>query len=220
MVWLARGLAFTLAGLVGAVACVALSRLSPVAAQLDRHLLGLPPAGALLWIGAACLHRVTTPGGVWCAATKRCLWLAVCVFFFSPFAYLSFREPSVDYLVFNFLFFSVASAVFVCCTNRMVLRLAEFHDDRLMTLWARGNECFTYAALLVAAGAFAAASWIVATEEGMEVEGAVELFWSGFWPWLLKLCLAPVCVTAALLWSMKAVTMARFEALARAGEKV
>jgi hypothetical protein len=198
---------------------VALSQLSPVAALLGRHLLGLPLAGALLWIGAACLRRVTTPGRAWNAATRRCLWSAICVFFFSPFAYLLHCAPSVDYLAFNFVFFNLASAVFVCNANRLAFRLAEFHDNRLMALWARGSEWFCYMTLLVAVGACAVATWFVATDEGMEMVGALDLLLEGFWPWLLVLCLAPVCVTAAMLWTMKTVIMARLGALAGAAKK-
>lgn len=220
MVWLARGLAFMLAGLTSGLACVALGRLSPTASLLGRHLLVLPLAGVLVWIGAACLRRVETPGRAWGVATRRCFWSGMSVFFFSPFVYFADRAPEVDYLVLNFLCFSLASAMLVCCVNRMVFRLAEFHEDRGITLWARGSEWFSYATLLVAAGAFATATWIVAMEEGMEMEGAVELFWGDFWPWLLRLCLAPVCVTAALLWTMKTVTLARLRALASMGEKV
>ena len=220
MVWLIRGLAFTLAGLVGGVACVALSQLSPAVALLGRHLLGLPLAGALLWFGAACLRRVTTPGGAWRAATRRCLWSAICVFFFSPFAYLLHRAPAVDYLAFNCMFFNLAGAVFVCCVNRLAFWLAEFHDNRPMALWARWSELFCYAALAVGVGVCVVATCVVAAQEGMEMEGAVDLIWEDLWPWLLALCLAPVCVTAAMLWTMKTVTLTRLATVAGAANKL
>ena len=219
MIWLVRGLAFVLAGLVGGVACVALNQISPLSALLGRHLLGLPLSGALLWIGAFCLRHVTTPGVVWRAAVTRCFWSAIWVFFLSPFAYLWHRAPSVDYLAFNFAFFNLSSAVFVCSANRLTHQLAEFYGDRLLALLARGSELFCYSTLLFVVGACVAATGIVAAHEGMDIGMAVDLLLGNFWQWLIVLGLTPVCVTVALLWTVKAVSLARFEALASAVEK-
>ncbi|MCX6909726.1 MAG: hypothetical protein NTY01_17030 [Verrucomicrobia bacterium] len=214
MIWLVRGLAFVLAGLVGGVACVALNQISPLAALMGRHLLGLPLAGALLWFGAATLRQVTTPGGAWRAATRRCLWSAVCVFFLSPFAYLWHSAPSVDYLTFNFAFFNLSSAVFVCNANRLTFWLAEFYGDRLLALLARGSELLCYSTLSFAVGASAVGTWMVMGREGLDAGAAADLLLGSFWPWLVVIGLAPVCVTAALLWTAKAISLARFESLA------
>jgi len=219
MIWLVRGLAFVLAGLVGGVACVALNQVSPLAALLGRHLLGLPLAGALLWFGTATLRRVTSPGAAWCAATSRCLWSAMCVCFLSPFAYLWHGAPSVDYLTFNFAFFNLTSAVFVCNANRLTFWLAECYGDRLLALLARGSELFCYSTLSFAIGASAVGTWMVMEREGLDAGAAVDLLLGSFWPWLVAMGLAPACVTAALLWTAKAISLARFESLATAGEE-
>lgn len=220
MIWLVRGLAFVLAGLVGGVACVALNQVSPLAALLGRHLLGLPLAGAMLWFGTGTLRRVTTPGEPWQAATRRCLWSAVGVFFLSPFAYLWHSAPSVDYLTVNFIFFNLSSAMFVCNANRLTFRLAEFYGDRLLALLARGSELLCYSTLSFAVGAGGVGAWMMMEREGLDAGAAVELLLEGFWPWLIAMGLAPVCVTAALLWTAKAISLARFESLASAGEKL
>ncbi|MBI5686774.1 MAG: hypothetical protein HZC54_17035 [Verrucomicrobia bacterium] len=219
MIWLVRGLAFVLAGLLGGVACVVLNQISPLSALLGRHLLGLPLAGALLWFGAATLRRVAAPGGAWRAATRRCSGSAMCVCFLSPFAYLWHSAPSVDYFTFNFVFFNLSSAVFVCNANRLTFWLAEFYDDRLLALLARGSELFCYATLSFAVGAAGVGTWLIVRREGMGVGAAVNLLLETSWPWLVAMGLAPVCVTAALLWTAKAISLARFESLAAAGEE-
>jgi hypothetical protein len=218
IIWLVRGLAFVLAGLVGGVACVALNQISPLSALLGRHLLGLPLAGALLWFGAATLRRVTTPGGAWRAAVRRCFWSAMGVCFLSPFAYLWHSAPSVDYLSFNFAFFNLSSAVFVCNANRLTYQLGEFYGDRLLAVLARGSELFCYGTLSFAVAASVVGTWIVAAHEGVAIGGAVDLLLAACWPWLVAIGMAPVCVTAALLWTAKAISLARFEALANASE--
>lgn len=218
MVWLVRGLAFVLAGLVGGVACVALNQISPLSALMGRHLLGLPLAGALLWFGAATLRHVTTPGDAWRTAVMRCFWSAMGVCFLAPFAYLWHSAPSVDYLSFNFALFNLSSAVFVCSANRLTYQLGEFFDDRLLATLARGSELFCYATLSFAVAASVVGVWIVAAHEGVAIGGAVDLLLVACWPWLVAVGLAPVCVTAALLWTAKAISLARFAALAGAGE--
>jgi hypothetical protein len=217
MIWLVRGLAFVLAGLIGGVACVVLNHISLLSAMLGRHLLGLPLAGALLWFGSATLRRVATPGGPWRAAAGRGHGAAACVFFLSPFAYLWHSAPAVDYLTFNFIFFNLASAVFVCNANRLTFWLAEFYGSRLLALMARGSELFCYSTLSFAVGAFGVGTWLVVKREGLSVAGAMDLLLGTLWPWLVVMGLAPVCVTAALLWTAKAITLARFESLAGAG---
>jgi hypothetical protein len=219
MIWLVRGLAFVLAGLVGGVACVALNQISPLSALLGRHLLGLPLAGALLWFGTATLRRVTTPGGAWCVATRRCFWSAMCVCFLSPFAYLWHSAPLVDYLTFNFAFFNLSSAVFVCNANRLTFWLADYYGDRLLALMARGSELFCYSTLSFAVGMAGVGTWMLARREGLDVGVAVDLLLETSWPWLVAMGLAPVCVTAALLWTAKAISLARFESLANAGDE-
>lgn len=216
MIWLVRGLAFVLAGMAGGVACVALNQISPLSALLGRHLLGLPLAGALLWFGSATLRRVTTPGVAWCAATKRCLWSAIGVCFLSPFAYLWHGAPSVDYLEFNFVLFNLSSALFVCNANRLTYWLADFYGDRMLALMARGSELFCYSTLAFALSAAGVGTCLVARGEGLAVGPAVDLLLESGWPWLVAMGMAPVCVTAALLWTAKAISLARFERLANA----
>ncbi|MFZ2641496.1 MAG: hypothetical protein WA117_10900 [Verrucomicrobiia bacterium] len=219
MICLVRGLAFVLAGLVCGVACVAMNQISPLSALLGRHLMGMPLAGALLWFGAASLRRVTTLGGAWRVATKRCYWAAICVCFLSPFVYLWHREPSVDYLMFNFILFNLSSAVFVCNVNRLAYQLGDVFDDRLLAGLARGSELFCYSTLSFTVGACAVGSWIVAMREGIGMRTSVDMMLNGFGPWLVAVAMAPVCVTAALLWTAKAISLARFVSHADAGER-
>ncbi|MFA6564495.1 MAG: hypothetical protein WCV00_21505 [Verrucomicrobiia bacterium] len=219
MIWLVRGLAFVLAGLVVGVACVALNQISSLSALLGRHLLGLPLAGALLWFGAATLRRVTTPGGAWRVAARRCFWSAMCVCFLSPFAYLWHSAPSVDYLTFNFAFFNLSSAVFVCNANRLTFLLAESYSARLLAVLARGSELFCYSTLSFAVGACGVGTWMIVRREGLDVGAAADALLGSCWPWLIAMGLAPVCVTAALLWTAKAICLARFESLASASEE-
>ena len=219
MIWLVRGLAFVLAGLAGSVACVALNQISPLSALLGRHLLGLPLAGALLWFGSASLRRVTTFGAAWRSAATRCFWSAVGVCLLSPFVYFWHGAPSVDCLTLNFVVFNLSSAVFVCNANRLIFWLAEFYGDRILATLARGSELFCYSTLSFAVGACIVGSWIVATREGMSMGAAVDLMLSSFWPWLVAVGMSPVCITAALIWTAKTISLERFMSLANAGEE-
>lgn len=219
MICLVRGLAFVLAGLMCGVACVAMNQISLLSALLGRHLLGMPLAGALLWFGSASLRRVTILGGAWGATAKRCFWTAICVCFLSPFVYLWHSAPSVDYITFNFLLFNLGSAVFVCNANRLVYYLGDFFGDRLLAGLARGSELFCYSTLSFTVGACVVGSWIVSMREGIGFRTSVDLMLSGFGPWLVAVGMAPVCVTAALLWTAKAISLARLVSRSDAGEK-
>ncbi len=218
MICLVRGLAFVLAGLMCGVACVAMNQISQLSALMGRHLLGMPLAGALLWFGSASLRRVTMPGETWLGATRRCFWAAICVCFLSPFVYLWHSAPSVDYITFNFILFNLSSAVFVCNANRLVYYLGDFFGDRLLAGLARGSELFCYSTLSFTFGACVLGSWIVAVREGISIRASVDMM-SSIGPWLVAVGMAPVCVTAALLWTAKAISLARLVSRSDRGGK-
>ncbi|MCX7824694.1 MAG: hypothetical protein N2689_03960, partial [Verrucomicrobiae bacterium] len=201
MIWLVRGLAFVMAGMVCGLAGILVGRALPCAVVWNGHLLLLPPGALAIWFGVAWLQGVKTPGAAWEAVTRRCFWAAMSVTFLSPFAYLWRNAPAHDYLTCNFSIFLVSIAVLLCAVSQLVRELAEFFEDRPLAIMARVSlgTCCTFQILplmMAFAGVLAQSRW-----QGIS-------FWTvcGLWltnvPWWCELAaLTPAFLTFALLWT-------------------
>jgi hypothetical protein len=209
VVWLVRGLAFVLTGLLATIGGIASFQLFPLLAVTGRPLLLLPLGALLVWVGLVYLRRVATPGPAWSATAGQCSWLALVALFLSPFAYLWHKLPWLDYLGWNVLLLLVAAAAVLSFINRLVQRLAEFFNDETLETMARVCQGVNY--LLVVfpmAGGLAvlsAMSWHYQLSFGDILRE-----WLNSLPaWAKVFVLSPPCLTGALLWTAKAMGLAQ-----------
>jgi len=207
LIWLVRGLAFVMAGMVCGLAGIIADCVLPFVILGSRHLLLLPLGALGIWFGMACLRGVRTPGAGWEAVTRRCFWAAMSATFLSPFIYLWRNAPAHDYLACNLSLFLVSAAVLLCATNQLVRELAEFLEDHVLAVMARiclGSCC----ALLILplmmglVGVLVRSHW-----EGISFWTVCGLLLMNV-PWWFQLAaLAPAFLTFALLWTAKAISL-------------
>jgi hypothetical protein len=208
---LVRGLSFVLGGLFVALVGVVGTQLPSAVTWSGRLLLLVPVGAGLIVFGAGCLNRMATPGPRVKAAAQRCLWLALAAAFLTPFAYFWQRVPWRDYLTTNLLLLLVCGVGLLLCVNRLVLRLGKFFRDETLVVMARVGEWICHLMVVFPLTATLVGLRIGCWREQLPFLNAVSHLLAGLGTWAKAMALAPVCFTAALLWTLKAVGLAEIE---------
>lgn len=211
LIWLVRGLSFMLGGLLTAMAGAVVTQL-PSALVWSGRLLLLAPAGAGLMVyGAGCLSRIAAPGPRLKAAAQRCLWLAAAITLLAPFAYFWYRAPWRDYLAANVLLLLVCAAVLLLCLNRLVLRWGALFRDDTLVIMARLSDWLCYLLVMFPGTAFLSALGVSCWTQQQPFLGTASNLIGRLDSWVEAMALAPACLTASLLWTLKAAALARFQ---------
>jgi hypothetical protein len=211
LIWLVRGLSFMLGGLLTALAGAVVTQLPTALVWSGRLLLLVPSGAGMIVYGAACLSRLASPVPRLKAAAQRCLWLAVALLFLSPFAYFWYRAPWRDYLTVNVLLLLVCAVWLLLAANRLVLRWgAAFRDDTLVWM-ARIGHWLCCLLVVFPSAAFLSALAVSCWHHQQPFLSTASHLIGRLDSWVEALALAPACLTASLLWTLKAAALALFQ---------
>lgn len=211
LIWLVRGLSFMLGGLLTALAGAVVTQM-PTALVWSGRLLLLASAGAGLMVyGAGCLSRLASPLPRLKSAARRCLWLAMAVLLLSPFAYFWYRAPWRDYLTANVLLLLACAVWLLLAINRLVMRWGTAFRDETLVLMARIGNWLCYLLVVFPGVAFLSALAVSCWHHEHPFFGAMAGVLGRLDGWVEAMALAPVCLTASLLWTLKAAALARFQ---------
>ncbi|MBI5394234.1 MAG: hypothetical protein HZA91_02960, partial [Verrucomicrobia bacterium] len=158
---------------------------------------------------------LSTPGARAKAAAQRCLWLALVTAFLAPFAYFWHRAPWRDYLTANVLLLLVCSTGLLLCMNRLVWRLGEFFQDETLAVTARVSRWVCWLLVVFPGVAILSGLGVGCWYQQLPFFDALGNLLGRLGPWAKTMALAPACLTAALLWTLKAVGLAQIGELGK-----